>query len=603
MWAPQARSVEVWVIERDRAPVTMHADGQGYHEVVLVEVNPGARYRYVLDGSKERPDPASRFQPDGVHGPSMVVDPTSFAWTDASWEGLPLKDFIIYELHVGTFTPEGTFDAIIPHLSYLKNTVGITAIELMPVAQFPGSRNWGYDGVFPFAPQSTYGGPDALKRLVDACHAAGVAVVLDVVYNHLGPEGNYLGDFGPYFTDRYRTPWGSAINFDGPDSDHVRHYFVSNALYWVTEYHIDALRLDAIHGIYDFSARHILKEIAAAVHVQAEALDRQIVVIAESSLNDTKVIDPPSVGGYGLDGQWNDDFHHALRVVLTGERNGYYEDFQGFRDLTTAVQEGFVYNGRYSSYRRHLHGNSSAHCRPSQFIVFAQNHDQIGNRAEGDRLTTQLPLEAVKVSLSLVLLSPQIPMLFMGEEYGEVAPFQYFIDHGDAALIEAVRKGRQQEFAQFGWNPDRIPDPQDPATFERSRVNRKGLDNRQAGLLRWTNALIRLRKSNPVLAAHEVRSSEYAVWAQEQEKVLILHRWGSSHDQALLVFGFNPVHVAVKLEKPVGTWHLLLDSCLLEFGGRGQEHMGRELIVPPQGTCLTIPPYSAWVFLSVDHKT
>ena len=580
----------------------MHRDSQGYHETVVAGVHPGARYRYVLDGSKERADPASRFQPDGVHGPSMVVDPAAFPWTDSLSRGLPLKDFIIYELHVGTFTPEGTFEAIVPQLPYLKNTVGVTAIELMPVAQFPGGRNWGYDGAFPFAPQSTYGGPEGLKRLVDACHAAGVAVVLDVVYNHLGPEGNYLGEFGPYFTDRYRTPWGSAINFDGPDSDKVRHYIVSNALYWVSEYHLDALRLDAIHGIYDFSAKHILKELAEAVHAQAKAFDRQIVVIAESDLNDTKVIDAPSVGGYGLDGQWNDDFHHALRVVLTGEREGYYQDFEGFRDLTTAVQEGFVYNGRYSSYRRRLHGNSSAHCRPSQFIVYSQNHDQIGNRAEGDRLSTQLPLDAVKVSLSLVLLSPQIPLLFMGEEYGETAPFQYFIEHGDAALIEAVRRGRQQEFAQFGWNPDQIPDPQAPATFERSRVNRNGLDNRQAGLLRWTNALIQLRKSNPVLAAHEATTSGHEVWAQEQEKVLILHRWDASHDQALLVFGFNPTHVTVKLEKPVGTWSLLLDSSRLDYGGQGQEHRARELIVHPQGTSLVISPYCALVFLSSDHK-
>ncbi|MDH4186644.1 MAG: alpha-amylase family glycosyl hydrolase, partial [Nitrospira sp.] len=309
VWAPFATSVAVELLDQNRTAIPMQPSGQGYFEVTAEGVGPRARYRYILDGKHARPDPASRFQPEGVHGPSVVVDPDSFRWTDAAWQGMPLKDMIIYELHVGTFTREGTFEAIIPQLSYLKETVGITAIELLPVAQFPGSRNWGYDGVHPFAPQSTYGGPDGLKRLVDACHAAGLAVILDAVYNHFGPEGNYLGEFGPYFTDCYRTPWGAAINYDGRDSDQVRQYIVSNALYWVTEYHIDALRLDAVHGIYDFSATHILKELAVSVQAQASRLNRRVCVIAESDLNDTRVIDPLLQGGYGLDGQWSDDFH------------------------------------------------------------------------------------------------------------------------------------------------------------------------------------------------------------------------------------------------------------------------------------------------------
>ncbi len=319
VWAPAAQTVSVELVDQDRIAIPMQPTSEGYFEVTVEGVGLRARYRYLLDGKHARPDPASRFQPEGVHGPSVVVDPDSFRWTDTAWRGIPLEDMIIYELHVGTFTREGTFGAIIPHLSYLKESVGITAIELMPVAQFPGGRNWGYDGVYPYAVQSSYGGPDGLKRLVDACHAAGLAVILDVVYNHLGPEGNYLGEFGPYFTDRYKTPWGSAINYDGPDSDEVRHYVVSNALYWITEYHIDALRLDAIHGIYDFSATHILKELACSVQQQAARLSRIIPVIAESDLNDTRIIEQPATGGYGLEGQWNDDFHHALRVVLTGE--------------------------------------------------------------------------------------------------------------------------------------------------------------------------------------------------------------------------------------------------------------------------------------------
>lgn len=598
VWAPYARSMAVKLIDQGRVVAPMQRDGQGYFETVVRGIAPKVRYRYLLDGIKERPDPASRFQSDGVHGPSVVVDPTSFQWTDRGWKGMPLDKFIVYELHVGTFTKEGTFDAIIPHLSYLRDTVGITAIELMPVAEFPGRRNWGYDGVHPFAPQSSYGGPDGMKRLVDACHAAGLAVILDVVYNHLGPEGNYLGDFGPYFTDRYRTPWGSAINYDGPDSDEVRGYVVDNALYWVTEYHIDGLRLDAIHGIFDFSAQHLLKDIAFAVHAQAQRLGRQVIVIAESDLNDTRVIDPPSVGGYGLDGQWNDDFHHALRVVLTGERKGYYEDFHGLTDLATAVRDGFVYNARYSTHRRRRHGNSSRHCRPSQFVVFSQNHDQIGNRAVGDRLSTQLPWDALKAIRALVVLSPNIPLLFMGEEYGETAPFQYFIEHGDPDLVEAVRQGRRREFAHFGWNPEDIPDPQDSATFERSRLHRENLTDRQIGLLRWTKALIQLRTTESSLGAGDGTTRSHRVWAFEDEQVLMVHRWTQGHAASLVVCGFNTSPVTVRLTEPHGTWLRRLDSMDKEFGGSGQGSMPTHLVVSPQGISVSIPTYGTAVFLA-----
>lgn len=598
VWAPYAQSVDVLLVDHDQIRVPMQRDGYGYFETIVSGIVPRSRYRYVLDGIKERPDPASRFQPEGVHGPSVLVDSDAFQWTDQAWRGVPLEDFIIYEVHVGTFTREGTFEAIIPQLSYLKETVGITAIELMPVAQFPGGRNWGYDGVYPYAVQSTYGGPNGLKRFVDACHANGLAVILDVVYNHLGPEGNYLGEFGPYFTDRYRTPWGSAINYDGVDSDAVRHYFISNALYWVTEYHIDGLRLDAIHGIYDFSASHILKNIASAVHGQAESLQRQITVIAESDLNDTRVIDPCSYGGYGLDGQWNDDFHHALRVVLTGEQLGYYQDFHGLQDLATALRTGFAYRGRYSEYRRRRHGNSSEHCRPSQFVVFSQNHDQIGNRAMGDRLTTHLPWEGLKVIRALVLLSPNIPLMFMGEEYGETAPFQYFIEHGDSDLIEAVRQGRRREFAHFGGKPEDIPDPQDPATFERSRLCREELSDRQAWLLRWTHALIQLRKEEPSLGTGENKVRFHEVLAFEREQVLILYRWAQAGAASLLIFGFNTSPVTVTLSEPQGTWRLRLDSMGKEFGGTGRESMPTELVVSPQGVSVSVPAYGAAVFSS-----
>jgi maltooligosyltrehalose trehalohydrolase len=371
VWAPAATSVEVKLVDAGAMKAPLQQDGQYFQG--LIPAAAGDRYWYWLDGTVRRPDPASRSQPDGVDGSSQVVDP-AFVWSDNEWRGIALEECIFYELHVGTFTPHGTFDGVISQLDYLCE-LGITAVELMPVAQFPAERNWGYDGVYPFAPQNSYGGPDGLKRLVDACHSRGLAVILDVVYNHLGPEGNYLNRFAPYFTNRYHTPWGDAVNFDGPDSDPVRSYFISDALYWITEYHIDALRLDAIHGIYDYSARHILRELAEEVHRQGKELGRRVHVIAESDLNDARVINSPEAGGHGLDAQWNDDFHHVLWALLTRERTGYYGDFGQMSDLVKGFQEGFVLSGGYSAFRERRHGGFSAHIPPGQFIVFSQNHD------------------------------------------------------------------------------------------------------------------------------------------------------------------------------------------------------------------------------------
>jgi maltooligosyltrehalose trehalohydrolase len=597
VWAPRAKEVAVRLLGEHPRLIAMVSQGRGYFETVIPQVRPGDRYLYRLDDRIERPDPASQYQPEGVHAASAVVDQSAFQWTDRGWRGLPLEDLIIYELHTGVFTQAGTFEAVIPLLDYLRNEVGITAIELMPVAQFPGRRNWGYDGVYPFGPQASYGGPQGLKTLVDACHAKGLAVVLDVVYNHLGPEGNYLGEFGPYFTDHYRTPWGSAVNYDGPDSDGVRDYVVSNALYWVTEYHIDGLRLDAVHGIYDFSARHILDEIGAAVHEQAAKLGRRILVIAESSLNDARIIAPRDQGGYGLDAQWNDDFHHALRTTLLSERAGYYEDFNGLPDLATALQDGFVYSGRYSPFRRRRHGNSSRGRCPAQFVVFAQNHDQIGNRALGDRLSTVAPFEALKVAAASVLLSPNVPLLFMGEEYGETAPFQYFIEHGDPQLIEAVRRGRQEEFASFGWREE-LPDPQDPATFERSRVRAgAALHNRQAELLRWTRALIDLRKSVPPLGAAASDRQSHRVWSVASSQILVVHRRDEGGRAALILLGFNQAPALLMLHEPVGLWRLCLGSTHSEFGGPGEGSLPAEIKVTPDGTGVRVPPYAVGVFL------
>jgi maltooligosyltrehalose trehalohydrolase len=504
---------------------------------------------------------------------------------------LALHDLILYEIHVGTFTNEGTFEAIIPKLDYLKE-LGVTALDLMPVAQFPGSRNWGYDGVYPYAPQNSYGGTVGLKALVNACHNKGLAVILDVVYNHLGPEGNYLGSYGPYFTDRYKTPWGEAINFDGPHSDGVRDFFVQNALYWVTEYHMDGLRIDAIHGIFDFSATHFLKELAEAVHMRASELSRKLQVIAESDLNDSGVIRPPAKGGYGLDALWNDDFHHAVHALITGERVGYYEDFGNLEHLEKAMRDGYVYSGQHSSHRKRKHGNSSADLPLHRFVVFSQNHDQVGNRMSGDRLSSSQPLEKLKLAAALVILSPCIPLLFMGEEYGEPAPFQYFVSHSDTALIGAVREGRKKEFASFCWQGD-IPDPQAESTFLGSRIN---VDlhgsGRHAVLHRYYRQLIFLRKSIPALSRPDKGRPE--VKRLEDKKILYFVS-RSGDDVIFCIFCFHDEPQAFPLSLPGGEWDRILDTSDPAWGGDG----GRTVLrIKLEGVpvTLSINPFSAVLY-------
>jgi maltooligosyltrehalose trehalohydrolase len=542
----------------------MELEQRGYHHAVVDGVEPGNLYLYRLDEGRERPDPASTFQPQGVKGPSQVVG-LHFNWEDASWFGRPLQDYIIYELHVGTFTPDGTFNALIPHLDQLAE-LGITAIELMPVAQFPGARNWGYDGVYPFAVQNSYGGADGLMRLVNACHRLGLAVVLDVVYNHRGPEGSYLGEFGPYFSDGYKTPWGAAFNFDGPHSGEVRHFLIENALYWVTEFHIDALKLDAVHAIVDHSMVPFVKELTEAVHQRAEELDRRIHVIAESDLNDSRLVRLPEVGGYGLDAQWNEDFHRSLHVLLTGERAGYYQDFGGLTELVKAFTEGFVYSGQYSQYSRRRHGSSSRDVPAGKLVVFAQNHDQVGNRMLGERLSQLVPFEGLKLAAAAVLLSPFLPLLFMGEEYGETAPFQYFISHSDAELVETVRRGRCEEFEAFAWK-DAPPDPQDEGTFLRSRLNQ---DLRQQGnhraLREFYKELLRVRKELPALAS--LSKEEMEVFGFEDERVLFVRRW-SGDSEVFAVFNFGDAEATVAVRVPGGHWRKLLDSADRRWQGKG----------------------------------
>lgn len=577
-WAPAVTTMEVELPESGGLRVALQRDGEYFEGVV--QASAGDRYWFWLEGTLRRPDPASRSQPDGVHGPSQVVDP-AFPWRDADWQGITLDRCIFYELHVGAFTPEGTFAAAIERLDYLKE-LGITALELMPVAQFPGERNWGYDGVFPFAPQNSYGGSSGLKKLVDACHRKGLAVLLDVVYNHLGPEGNYLHAFGPYFTDRYRTPWGDAVNFDGSGSDGVRHYFISNALHWLTEYHLDGLRLDAVHGIYDFSASHILQELSDAVHQESRALGRRLHLIAESDLNDVRLIKPVEAGGYGLAAQWNDDFHHALRTLLTGERSGYYADFGSFADLVKGFREGFIFSGSYSTYRKRRHGSSSAEIPPGQLVVFAQNHDQVGNRLRGERLSEHLTIQQLKLAAATTLLSPYLPLLFMGEEYAEAAPFPYFVSHGDADLVEGVRQGRREEFAAFG-HQGTPPDPQAEETFLSAKLNPlQRNEGDQRASYDFYRQLIRLRKECAPLAS--LSREGVQVIASEDEQVLTVIRTLKG-EQIICLFNYSGQSRAIRLSTVNGTLRVLLDSsgslpsgtCVTVTG----EHSGAGLTLAP----------------------
>jgi maltooligosyltrehalose trehalohydrolase len=588
VWAPSARRVEVCLSAPRAARVALAPGERGYHEGVVEGVLPGSLYRYSLDGGPERPDPASRFQPLGVHGPSAVVDP-AHAWRDEAWRGRPLAEYVIYELHVGAFSDEGRFAGVIPHLAELAD-LGVTALELMPVAQCPGERNWGYDGVQLFAVQASYGGPQGLKELVEACHLQGLAVVLDVVYNHLGPEGNYLAEFGPYFTDRYRTPWGPALNFDGPASDEVRAFFVANALAWIEEFHIDALRLDAVHAIFDSSARPLLQELAETLHERGEALGRRVHVIAESSLNDPRLVRSPEQGGLGLDAQWNDDFHHSLHALLTGEREGYYQDFGRLEDLETALRDGYVYAGRYSRFRDRRHGSPCRDLPYGRFVVSAQNHDQVGNRMLGERLAALVDLERVKLAAAAVLLSPCIPLLFMGEEYGERAPFLYFVSHSDAELVEAVRRGRREEFAAFAWRGE-PPDPQDEATFRRSRLDHS-LKQREPHkrLLEFHRALLRLRRGHPALARLDREGAE--VRRSEDAPVLWLRRF-TPEAQTLLLLHLGESEANVTF--PAGAWTRALDSAEERWGGPGSPLPER--IEAVGATRVAVAPWSAALFL------
>ncbi|HEX6546834.1 MAG TPA: malto-oligosyltrehalose trehalohydrolase, partial [Bryobacteraceae bacterium] len=468
VWAPNAQSIELQLGNRF---FPLECGERGYWRAAVEDAQAGDDYGYIVDGQKPAiPDPRSPYQPNGVNGLSRLVDHSAFRWTDHHWQAPPLTGAVVYELHIGTFTPDGTFDSAIARLDYLRD-LGITHVEFMPVNEFPGKRGWGYDGVDLYAPHHAYGGPDGLKRLVDACHARGLAVLLDVVYNHLGPSGNYLSRFGAYFNENYHTPWGAAVNLDGMWSTEVRRFFSDNALMWLRDYHFDGLRLDAVHAFLDRSAIHFLEQLAVEVSALASETERHLVLIAESDLNQPLVVIPREAHGYGLDAQWSDDFHHALHSVLTGERGGYYCDFGSVAQLAKSLKSVFVYDGIYSEYRKRNHGRPVVGLPATRFLGFLQNHDQIGNRVTGERTSHLLSVGQLKVAAALVLLGPFIPMLFQGEEFAASSPFQYFTDHEDPTVGHAVTKGRRREFASFGWNPESVPDPQSAGTYERSKLN------------------------------------------------------------------------------------------------------------------------------------
>lgn len=519
VWAPAAEhSVSLVLSERE---VDMRRADGGWWTVDLTEVRDGADYGFRLDGTDDvLPDPRSAWQPEGVHGRSRIVDHRAFDWTDESWRGRPLAGSVVYECHVGTFTPDGTFDAVVDKLPYLVE-LGIDALELLPVAAVPGSYSWGYDGVDLYAVSDAYGGPDGLKRLIDGAHQHGLAVVLDVVHNHLGPSGNYLPRFGPYLGEGANT-WGQHVNLDGRGSDEVRRFLVDNALMWLRDYHLDGLRLDAVHALHDERAVHVLEQMAEEVDALAQSLGRPLWLIAESDLNDPKLIRSRELGGYGLSAQWSDDIHHALHATLTGERQGYYVDFGPLPVLAKALTQAFVHDGTWSTFRERSHGRPVGDLPGERFVAFLQDHDQIGNRAQGDRLTALCSDGLLRVGAALLLCSPYTPMLFMGEEWGATTPWQFFSDLDSPELRQATSNGRRREFAEHGWAPGDVPDPSDPATFASSRLDWSQLDDSPGGMLAWYRRLLALRRAEPDL--RDGRRDRTACGYDEEGRWLVLRR-------------------------------------------------------------------------------
>ncbi|CAG1065775.1 maltooligosyltrehalose trehalohydrolase [uncultured bacterium] len=591
VWAPKAREIGLKLSSPEGGHwscAPMEAEGDGYWRAVA-EAWPGSRYFYTLDG-REMPDPASHFQPLGVFGPSEVVDHSSFTWNDEEWENLHPASMVIYEIHTGVFTPEGRLDSIIEKLDDLAD-LGVNAVELMPVAQFPGTRNWGYDGAFPFAVQNTYGGPEALKRLVDECHSRGMSVILDVVYNHFGPEGSPAPEFGPYLTDSYMTPWGMAMNLDGAQSDHVRNYFIENALHWFERYHVDGLRLDAVHAMIDTSAMPFLKALRRKAGELGIKKGRPFYLFAEDDLNDTRAVSTDE-HSFGLDGLWCDDFHHSLHALLTGERDGYYSDFGAVWQLVKSMNEGFAYSGQHSRFRQRSFGSRSILVPKDKFIVFSQNHDQVGNRALGERLSTLVPFEGLKLASGCLLLSPYVPLIFMGEEYGEEAPFHYFVSHSGGDLIAAVRDGRKKEFSGFMAQGE-PPSPDEAETFESSILSwERRTEGAHGALLNLYRTLIRIRREVPALSP---MSSHVHAWGLEEEAAVFLRKEhnGSS---TFTAFNFNRSELRLKMPFPEGKWVKSLDSAEEVWEGPGSDLPG----VSTAPAVAVMKPLSFALFIKED---
>lgn len=587
VWAPHAKEVKLVLQHPEEKTIPMQSDEWGYWQTEVKPFPAGALYKYKVDNNPPFPDPVSRYQPQGPHGPSGAVD-LDIDWKEGSWKGLKPAELIIYEMHVGTFSEAGTFAGAAEKLDYLLE-LGINAIEVMPIAQFPGNRNWGYDGVSLFATQNSYGGPAAFQTFVETCHQKGIAVILDVVYNHLGPEGNYLSQYGPYFTNKYNTPWGEALNFDDAWSDGVRNFFLQNALMWLRDFHVDGLRLDAVHAIKDFGAKHFLQLLSEETDKLSEETGRNHFLIAEVDLNDKRYITERSKGGFGLHAQWVDEFHHAIHSLLTGETTGYYSDFGDFDHLIRAYRDTYVYNGVYSPHRQKVFGSSAAENPLDQFVVFAQNHDQVGNRMLGERLSQLVSYEGLKVAAASYILSPYIPMLFMGEEWGEKAPFYYFVSHTDPQLVEAVRKGRKKEFADFHAHGE-PPDPQSEETFRASKLQWNFKENPdQKSIWLFYQKLIRLRKSSEAYA-HTDRNS-FQVFSRPQEGCIGLLKEGKN-DSVFTILNFSEEKASLQFKELAGSYRLMLNSEDAEWQGNHPNAPERL----EAGQTISLPPLSVLVY-------
>lgn len=559
VWAPLKKTMFLHIISPEERTVEMSKDSKGYFKVEVKDAKPGWRYYYRPNNEKDVADVASHFQPEDTLGPSEIIDHAAFQWNDANWKGVPLQDMVFYEIHVGTFTNEGTFEAIIPYLDDIIST-GINAIELMPVCQFSGDKNWGYDGTYPYSVHLSYGGPEGLKKLVDACHQRGIAVFLDVVYNHIGPEGNNFEEYAPYFTDKYKAPWGTAINFDGEYSDGVKEYFSENPVFWFEHYHIDGLRLDAVHEMYDRNAVNFWKIMYDKIRLYEQKAGRRLYTTAESDLNSPHVTKLPDSGGMGFDAQWLDDFHHILYVLLEPGGHKRYGDYRNMEQLAKVYTDGFVHSGEWMEFRKRTHGASSADVSGDHFIAFNMNHDQVGNRIKGERLSMLVSFEKQKLAAAALMLSPYIPLLFMGEEYGEDTPFYFFVSHHNKEAVKGVQEGRRNEFKKFGLKDDEnFPDPAADETFNACKLQwQKRKEGKYKIMLEWNKLLIKLRRSNPML--YNFSKSNVKAFPLGEDGLIIHRQTDDGREHLFCCLNLSDKEITYSLPPYTNQWKKLLDS-------------------------------------------